>query len=196
MNRTAHRIIWNYSRMNEFLGYAEMRQEAEVARLEALGTWREDGGANADTYANRAVALRLSLYTIKQRSPVSAGASGIARKLAGIVRVYFDTGRENHVMAKRDHREPVANRSALADRMVADASIERRLDMARASAAIRRLINSHPDGWLAKDVLLGERKPGEVAAEMGIRRRDVSRAVRTVKQALAQAPELQIYAGL
>ena len=193
MNKATHRIIWNYTKMNPFLGYAELRQEAEVARLEAAGTWQEGSLANLDTYTNRAIVLRLYIFTMRQRSPVSAGASRLARKLAGVVRVCFHTGSESNVRGG-ERREPALNRQSLADCTLGEGSIERRLDMARASAAIRRLIDEQPDGWLAKDVLLGERKPREVADELGIKPRVVRRAVRLVKQALAEAPELRAYA--
>jgi hypothetical protein len=194
VNRTTHKIIWNYTRFNNWLGYMDLQQEASLAALQASLTWSPFGGANLDTYTNRAIALSLRRYTVLQRSPVSAGAQAVERKLAGVFYVSFDTGHEKPVYAG-DRRERRANRAALDEMLKHESTIEHRIDMARATAAIRRLIDEHPDGWLAKDVLLGERKARDVAHELGIPSREVRRAARLVKRALASAPELAAFAG-
>ena len=84
----------------------------------------------------------------------------------------------------------------LAARHVPDAIApqEERVDRHRVSNIITRMLALLPGGDLAGEVLLGERKPAEVAVARRVPVRDVYQAVRDAKKRLGRSRQLRAYA--
>ena len=170
--------IRSYSMRNPWLDSRDLEQEAAVAALEASRAWRSDGGASRDWYEARAVALALSRFVAEQRAPVSLPKAQ----------------RDGWKAATAAQRAPLvvqgpSGQSEAPDvaRVAADGFTppEEMLDLARASVAIRSLLDRQSEA--ARAVLLGEEKYADVAKRMGRSLRSVSAETLRAQQALRRA---------
>lgn len=176
------RVVLNYARRNEWIDLHDLEHEASVASLEARRSWRPDGGMSRNIWEARLVGLALSRFVAEQRVPVSlpkykgdswqaaAGATGVALHVTGAAGVERE-------------RPDVARVSAEAYE-----SPEERLDLARASLAIRSVLDQHSEA--ARAVLLGEEKSAAVAERLSVPTREVyeqtARAMRALRAAFSR----------
>jgi DNA-directed RNA polymerase specialized sigma24 family protein len=162
-------IARRYGRLVAWLDARELEQEAAVAMLEAQRTWRAGGGANLATYQTRAVVFRLKRFVDRERSPVSASTNYVPN-LRGLVRA--------DVRAIDDE---IAPHTTL--------RIEDHLDLQRAADELRAIMAMQSDG--AREVLLGETKPAQVAHDLGLPVATVYRQTQAARLALTESPRLR-----
>jgi hypothetical protein len=164
-------IVRNYSYLCGWLEVQELRQQAELAKLEAARTWKP---GLAPLEALQATTMKYALldYVIRARVPVYAS---------------------RHCVAELDACERV---DLLAAREVCDPVVppEERIDHHRVKNLITRMLALLPRGNLAGEVLLGERKPAEVAVARKVPVRAIYQAVRDAKRTLARSRRLREYA--
>ena len=170
VHKMARSIIWGYARRNPWIGIDELAQEAALAALEARRSYDPEKGASEDTYANFAVRCRLYQFIRRQRVPVTAGSSNLAQKLDGLQRV--GVKELYYLWADYDDRD-------------------RGIDMKRAAAAIRKLLDSMPEGDVAREVLLGEKKPREVAERRRLGVQRVRKIVREAKYIIGECEQIR-----
>ena len=164
-------IVRNYGYLCGWLEAKELRQQAELAKLETLRKWKP-GGAPLESYQAQVMAYSLWLYVRKARAPVYASRHCI-RELDACKRVALSTARDVHD---------------------SDMLQEERIDRHRVKNLITRMLALLPGGDLAGEVLLGERKPAEVAETRRVPVGDVYQAVRDAKKRLARSRQLRDYA--
>lgn len=170
MNRTTHSIINNYRTAFYWLDPQDIEQEAALAMVLAARTWTPDGGANLDTYCNRAVAVALYGYCRRTASPVSCSVRYV-RDLAGLSAIGLLPGHK-----------------------VSSPSPERAIDYQRAAEAIGALLATTPRGHLAREVLIDEQKAAAVAERHGVPVRRVYQATNDAMVALRSSPQLRAFA--
>jgi len=132
-------VVSNYSRRNSWLEARELQQVAALTMIEASRTWKP-GGAPLAAYQARAVALSLKRHIEDAHCPVP-----------------------------NRHRSPEGVRRCdlvdLPDRGEAPQA-EWHIDLKRAAEEVRRILSRQSPAAVA--VLLGEREPALVAAELGL----------------------------
>ena len=164
-------IVRNYAHLCGWLEVQELRQQAELAKLEAIRTWKA-GGAPLEAWQAKAMTYSLWLYVRTARAQVYASRHCI-------------------------HDLDACHRADLVSAHNAPAfgvPEEERIDRHRVKNLITRMLALLPRGDLAGEVLLGERKPAEVAETRRVPVREVYRAVRDAKRTLVKSRQLQEYA--
>jgi len=164
-------IVRNYSFLCGWLEIQELRQQAELAKLEAARTWKPDG-APLEACQAKAMTGALWLYVRKARAPVYASRHCISEL----------DGCKREVLRSIDH-VPLPAEPA-----------EAHLDRHRVANLITRMLALLPGGDLAGEVLLEERKPAEVAKLRKVPVRDVYQAVQDAKKRLGRSRQLREYA--
>ena len=164
-------IVRNYSYLCGWLEVQELRQQAELAKLEAARTWRP-GLAPLEAYQSKAMTFSLWLYVRTARAPVYASRHCIRE---------LDACKRADLFSAREGCEPVV-------------PPEECIDRHRVKNLITRMLALLPRGDLAGEVLLGERKPAEVAETRRVPVREVYQAVRDAKKRLAGSRRLREYA--
>jgi hypothetical protein len=172
MTATTRALLNHYLRTCPWVDREDLQQEAALAELEAARQWK-DGGAPLDVCQRSATRQRLGRYVWAFRWPVTAD------------RRRFDP-------AKHDLRKaPIAGLRATADQApLADALLHSR----RAAEMVRQAFALLAIGDVAAEVLLGERKPAEVAAARRVPVQMAYRAVRVARRALREDRHLQEFA--
>lgn len=167
-------IVRNYAALASWLEVQELRQQAELAKAETVRTWKP-GGAPLVACQNKAVTWALWRHMRLERSPiyVNLGHRAGAIALDGLCRVNL-----------------VAARGVPA----AELPAEERVDRRHLANIITRMLALLPMGDLAGEVLLGERKPAEVAKERKLPVREVYQAVRDAKRSLGRNQRLREFA--
>ena len=149
----------------------DLAQEAELAKLEAARHWKPTG-APLEAYQATAMAHTLRRYTWDFRWPVYAPVRHLDLNRFDLRKVSLvKTGR----MPGTDEPADV------------------RLDSNRAVEMVRTALALLHCGDLAADVLLGERKPAEVARARRVPVAKVYRAARDAKRALRESKELRAF---
>ena len=164
-------IVRNYAFLCGWLEAQDLRQQAELAKLEAAKTWK-DGSAPLEGW--QAVVMRRSLwaYTRQNRAPITASINRLNK---------LDVCRSVDL----EHARSVPTEVA---------TPEERLDRHRFAKIITRILALLPGGDLASEVLLEERKPAEVAQSRRVPVREVYQATREARQALQGDRRLRAYA--
>jgi len=171
MRDATNAIVNNYSHLCGWLEAQELRQEAEIAKLEAARTWKPDG-APIEAYQAKAMTGALWLYVHRARAPVYASRHCI-------------------------HDLDACKRATLLDARTVPESVaapEERIDRHRVANLITRMLALLPGGDLASEVLLEEHKPAAVAARRQVPVKDVYQAVQDAKKRLARSRRLRDYA--
>lgn len=185
------RAIRSYSIRAPWLDIRDLEQEAAAASLEAARGWRA-GEAPPELWESRLVAIALSRLVAEQRSPVSVpdcrGKEGSRDRANWELAAY--AGRAPLTVPGDDGGEiehpEVARRAAEAWEPIED-----QLDRARALAVAVALLEARSEA--ARAVVLGDEKPAEVAARLGLSRAEVydeaARAMKALRKVLGVAHE-------
>jgi DNA-directed RNA polymerase specialized sigma24 family protein len=171
MKDATNAIVRNYSALTGWLEAQELRQQAELAKLEVARTWKP-GGAPLVACQNAAMKWALWRYVRWARGPVYANLGHRAGTEA------LDACRSVDLLALRGQPD------------IGD-SHEDHLDKRRMANIITRMLALMPSGELAGEVLLGERKPAEVAQERKVPVREVYQAVQDAKRKLKGSRRLR-----
>ena len=169
LGRGASAVVTNYALRNAFIDRRDLEQEAALASLEAAHRWHP-GSAPRDLWESRVVALALSRFVAEARVPVSLpkhkGENW--QRAASATRAELDDD-------VAEHSQP----------------LEDRLDLARATAEVRRILAA--EGEAARLVLLAEERSAEVARRLGLPVREVydqvAAAMRRLRAALVPLME-------
>ena len=156
-------VCANYCCLAMWMEAKEIQAEAALTALEAARTWKPALGTLSN-YQASAVAKRLSTYVTTEASPM------------------------HH---RQGHRAPPVVRASVEvlERQAAPcAGIEFKLDLTRAAREVRRILELHP---VAKAVLLDERQPVDVAAELGLPAAHVYEVTAAAKRALRGSRKLR-----
>ena len=167
-------IVRNYAALTPWLEVQELRQQAELAKAEVARTWKP-GDAPLVACQNNAMKWALWRHVRLQRSPIYANLghrSGVAA-LDSCFRV-----------------DLVAARDMPAVGLPAEENVDRR----HLHNLITRMLALLPMGDLAGEVLLGERKPAEVAKARKLPVREVYQAVKDAKRSLGRSQRLREFA--
>ena len=154
-------VVANYQRRALWLEAADLQQQAALTMIEAARTWKP-GGAPLAAYQASAVARNLERYIAAQASPV-----------------HETHGRASG--ARGCDLEAIASLGEPPD-------AEFHIDLKRACEEVRRILASKSPA--ARAVLLGERKPADVAAEMGLPARQLYVEIKAATRALRASPVL------
>jgi hypothetical protein len=175
MKDATNAIVRNYSALTGWLEAQELRQQAELAKLEAARTWKP-GGDPLVACQNKAMTWALWRYVRQERAPVHANLGHRSGVLA------LDGCHRVDLLAARG--TPASGES-----------YEERSDRRRLSNIITRMLALMPSGNLAGEVLLAERKPAEVAQARKVPVRAVYQAVQDAKRTLVQDRTLRQFAA-
>lgn len=167
MASIARRAAARYARRCWWADKQELEQEAWVAMLRARKTFDPQVGVPFGGYAWRAVVVSLSSYLWRQSAPVSAGDRDL-EELAGI------------------HRAPLEAAANVAQAL----DVEELVDCVRRARLVRDVIDLHDEDGHARAVLLGERRPQEVARESAGDVSQVYRSTQRARSALGTDAEL------
>jgi DNA-directed RNA polymerase specialized sigma24 family protein len=158
------RVAANWHRRASWMDADELLAEAAMVAVETARTWREDLGP-LENYQASAVARRLGRHVVQQASPVSLHQTATATK-----------------------REDLDELASAGERPAA----EWHLDHERACQEVRRILAQKSPA--ARAVLLDERKPAEVASELGVPVRQVYVEIKSATRALQSSRKLAMLA--
>jgi hypothetical protein len=167
-------IVRNYAALTPWLEVQELRQQAELAKAETSSTWKP-GGAPLVACQNKSVTWALWRHVRLERSPVHANLGHREGVIA------LDSCSRVDLVAARNVSAQVL-------------PVEEHVDRRHLANLITRMLALLPMGDLAGEVLLGERKPAEVAQERRVPVLAVYRAVRDAKRTLGRSQRLQRFA--
>ena len=174
MKDATNALVRNYGALCGWIEAQELRQQAELAKLEAARTWKP-GGAPLVACQGKAMLWSLWEHVRRVRAPVHADPGNRAGAQA------LDAARAVDIEAARD----VSVASVPADEQV---------DRRRIVAIALRELAALPSGHLAGEVLIFDHNPAEVAEAQGIPVREVYLAVRHAKRHLSASQPLRAYA--
>jgi len=156
-------VVANYSRRNSWLEARELQQQSAMVMIEASRTWKP-GGAPLAAYQARAVALSLKKHIENTRCPVP-----------------------------NSHRTPADARGVdveAIDLAGGEApQAEWHIDLKRAAEEVRRILSRQSPASV--EVLLGEREPALVAAELGLPASRVYVEAQAARRALRGSAKLR-----
>lgn len=181
-------IVATYARLNGWLPLADIQQEAALAALEASATWREDGGTTLGLWVAWKVGLALSRYVAEVRCPTSLPKAKRENWHEAA------TARRAPLTSRADagaagHDEPAAHDVDHVDvaRVAAESweTAEERIDRERAIARIRAIMAEQAEA--ARQVLLADERPRDVARQLGLAVETVYNETRNALRALRRA---------
>ena len=154
-------VVRNYQRRAMWIEAADLQQQAALTMIEAARTWRP-GDAPLGSYQAAAVARHLGRYIAAQASPV-------------------------HETHGQGSGAQGCSLEALASTGEAPQA-EFHIDLGKACAEVARILAGRSPAVRA--VLLEERKPAEVAADLGVPVQAVYQAVNAATRALRASRKL------